>query len=126
MALNLQLIGANLSYLLSLSQSLGSAGRTVTIIENPDPVNRLLDQGAGAPDAAIVCLTGTENVAEVRAVFSAYPAARFLFVSNEAPPRSAMAHAIRQCGGQVVSRRESPIVIVATLVALLSAASGAA
>jgi hypothetical protein len=117
------LLGEDLAFLTQLSNDLGSVSRSVVLSTGPRPVRRALTGMIGDPQAVVVCLDGSENVADVRSLMGAHPGAAFLFLSEASPPRSSMAHAIRACGGQVLSRQENSIIIAAMLIAMLAAGS---
>jgi hypothetical protein len=72
------------------------------------------------PAAMVVSLDGTENVADIRALLAASPATRFLFLAPQMPPRAALSRVVHAFGGEILSADEAPIVVVATLVALLA------
>jgi hypothetical protein len=114
------LLGEDLAFLTELSRELASVSRTVIISAGPRPVRRALIEEAAEPEAAIVCLEGSENVGDVRSLIGAHPQTTFLFLSKASPPRASMAHAIRSSGGQILGSHEEPLLIVATLIALMA------
>jgi hypothetical protein len=120
MASGVLLLGEDLAFLMELSRELRSVSRSVTISPGPRPVRRALSEEVPDPDAAIVCLEGSENVGDVRSLIGAHPRTTFLFLSKASPPKASMAHAIRSSGGQILGRNEEPLVIVATLIALMA------
>jgi hypothetical protein len=72
----------------------------------------------------VVCLEGSENVGDVGALVRAYPGTTFLFLTDASPPRSSLAHAVRSCGGEIMSKQKAAVVIAVTLIALLAQTSG--
>jgi hypothetical protein len=120
------LLGHDLAYLTALSSELRSVSRSVVISAAPHAVRRALQGGLGEPAAAVVCLDGSENVGDIRSLMSAHPATMFLFLSKTSPPRSSIAHAVHGSGGEIMSRRDDPLIITATLIALLAQTQGAA
>jgi hypothetical protein len=56
----------------------------------------------------------------VRALLSASPETRFVFIVPQMPPRAPLARVAREHGGVILSRRDASIVVVATLVASLA------
>jgi hypothetical protein len=114
------LLGEDLAFLTELSRELRSVSRTVIISPGPHPVRRALSEEVAEPEAAIVCLEGSENVGDVRSLIGAHPQTTFLFLSKASPPRASMAHAIRSSGGQILGSNEEPLVIAATLIALMA------
>jgi hypothetical protein len=113
--------GPSLEALLQLSLLLDKRFYSVFVIEAKQPVRRLLVEGAGDPEAAVVHLMGNENVVELRRLFEAFPHTRFLFLVSQLPLHAAEARIIAANGSTVLRRDESPVFIAATLVALLAA-----
>jgi hypothetical protein len=122
----LVLIGPDLPYLVELSILLRGLNRNLTIQDSAKPLAAALLRPFGEPQAAIVCLTGIENVADVRALLTSHPQTRFLFLSKAAPPRAPLAHAIHECGGQILPVSEPAIVVAATLISMIARRSEAA
>jgi hypothetical protein len=118
------LLGNDLAYLTELSNELRSVSRTVIISAAPRPVRRALTGDLGDPAVAIVCLDSSENIGDVRQLMGEHPATTFLFLSRTSPPRSSVAHAVHGAGGEIMSLQEEPIVIAATVIALLAQNSG--
>jgi hypothetical protein len=72
------------------------------------------------PAAMVVSLDGKENLAEIRALLSASPLTRFLFLVPGMPPSAALSRVVNASGASILAAAEAPIVVVATLVALLA------
>jgi hypothetical protein len=120
MAGGILLLGDDLGYLSELSNELRAVSRTVTISAVPHAVRHALQAGLGEAEAVVVCLEGTENVGDVRSLLDGHLGTTFLFLSRTAPPRSALAHAIHAGGAGIIPRQEGPVVVAATLIALLA------
>jgi hypothetical protein len=98
----------------------------VTISTAPQPIRKALKSGLGQVEAALICLAGLENIADVQLLMSANPGVTCLFLSPVSPPRAPMAHAIHRGGGEVVALQDGPFVIAATLIAVVAQSSRAA
>ncbi len=75
------------------------------------------------PAAMVVALDGSENVSDIRALLAASPDTCFVLLVPEMPPRAAMARLAKMFRAAILSAREPPIVVVATMIALLSSRS---
>jgi hypothetical protein len=120
MAGSILLLGDDLGYLSELSNELRAVSRSVTISAVPNAVRQALEAGLAGHEAAVVCLDGTENVGDIHSLLEAHPGTTFLFLSRTTPPRSALAHAVHSSGAGIMPRQEGPIVVAATLIALLA------
>jgi hypothetical protein len=117
------LLGDDLAYLTQLSNELRSVRQSVILSQAAQPVRQALKGAFGEPDAAVVCLNGSENIGDVRSLMGLHARTTFLFLSRQSPPRSAMAHAVRSSGGEILSISESPLLVSATLIALMAQVS---
>ena len=122
----LVLLGPELKYLVELSVKLRSLSPNLTIQDSARPLATALNGALGDPIAAVICLTGVDNVADVRTVMTSHPMTKFLFLTDRSPPRASLAHAMHSCGGEVLARRESSVVIAATLVAMTTSPAASA
>jgi CheY-like chemotaxis protein len=120
MAGNLILVGDDYEILMELAVGLRSTPYSVTVAESERPLARALQLVAHWPKAMLVMLDGLENVVEVRALLSSSPDTKFVLVVPEMPPHATLARVVREYGGVILSRSDAPIVVVATLVALLA------
>jgi hypothetical protein len=113
----LTIAGRDLGWLMAITQA---AGRTfsVTVVHQTDPVGSLRVPRDGRPSCAIVELDEHASALDLRDLFARCPGVCFLFVAPELPLRHAVARVIRERGHAVVRRSESPLVVVATAVAL--------
>ena len=100
--------------------ALGAGCWSHDIVESSRPIEHLLALPPTSPDAAVVALSGRENVADLGSLIGSFPTARFVLLYPEFPPPAALARTVRRHGGVILRRTEAPAVIVATLVALLA------
>jgi hypothetical protein len=117
--------GPVMSSLVDLSLLLDKSTYSVFLIEARRPTQRLLVEGAGDPDAMVVYLSGEENVVDLRRLLDAYPGTRFLFLAPAFPPHAAISRIAMRYGATLLRQEEGPLVVVATLVALMASISGA-
>jgi hypothetical protein len=120
MASNVILVGDDYGILMELAVGLRGTPYMVTVAESERPLARALQLVAHWPKAMLVTLDGLENVVDVRALLSSSPETRFVFIVPQMPPRAPLARVVREHGGVILSRKDAPIVVVATLVASLA------
>lgn len=123
MAREVCLFGPRIEYLAELSLALGSVSKSITLHASRRPLMDLVTHDFGPLLAAVVFLSDPDNVADIRAAMTAYPATTFLFLTRQSPPRSAVAQAVHRCGGEILSLKEHSVVIAATLILLLASLS---
>ena len=75
---------------------------------------------SNGPSCAIVTLSDSDSAIDVRALLDRSPGVRFVFVALAPPLRHAVARIIREAGHAVVSVDEPPLVVVATVAALMA------
>jgi hypothetical protein len=92
----------------------------VTAVESAQPLQAATRLARREPAALVVLLSGRENVVDMRTLVEACRRTRLLFLVAEMPPSAAMARIVRSAGGLILSASESPIVIVATLITMLT------
>lgn len=114
----LTVAAADLDWLLSVTHAAGSTF-AVTIVHEAHPIAKLTVKLEGRPNCAVVELDSHASVTDLRELFVRCPATRFVFVA-ELPPRHAVAGVIRAHGHAVLGRDEPPLVIAATVAALLA------
>ena len=117
---NVILVGDDYEMLMQLAVALRGTPDTVTVAESAQPLVRASELVAHWPKAMLVTLDGLENVLDLRALLSISPETRFVFIVPQMPPRAPLARVVREHGGVILSGRDAPIVVVATLVALLA------
>jgi hypothetical protein len=113
------MVGEDIRQMAEVSNQLDRASYAISIAQTPRPVDYLLERHSRPPGGAIVRLKGTENVADLRAVFAAYDGSTFVFLAASFPPRPAVARIVEQSGSAILSASESSLTVVATLLALL-------
>jgi hypothetical protein len=120
MASNVILVGDDYGILMELAVGLRGTPYMVTVAESERPLARALQLAAHWPKAMLVMLDGLETVVDVRALLVSSPETRFVFIVPQMPPRAPLARVVREHGGVILSRKDAPIVVVATLVASLA------
>jgi hypothetical protein len=115
----LTIAGRDLGWSMAIMQAAGSAF-SVTIVHESDPVGSLRVQRDDRPSCAVIELDEHASALDLRGLFTRCPGVRFLFIASELPLRHAVARVIRENGHAWLGRDESPIVIIATVTALLA------
>jgi hypothetical protein len=93
----------------------------ITAAESRRPVRAACRLVRGTPAAMIVELSGAENVVDIRTLLSFAGDVPVLLLTHDMPPSAAVARIVRSHGGEIMGLDQAPIVLVATLVALLAA-----
>jgi hypothetical protein len=106
--------------LMKLTVALGEMRYRVTSAHATHALRRALRLATLRPRALIVSLDGRETVTDVRELVATAAPAPALVLSPRMPPRPAMARIVNEHGGAILARRESPIVVVSTLVSLVA------
>jgi hypothetical protein len=115
----LTIAGPDLGWLMAVMQAAASAF-SVTVVHETDPVRSLRVPRDDRPSCAVVELDEHASALDVRDLFARCPGVRFLFIASELPLRHAVARVIREQGHAWLSRDEIPVVIIATVTALLA------
>jgi hypothetical protein len=119
------ILGPSLPELVDISVQLGPASYTTIVAETRAPFEYMSPPGGQAPDGVIMKLNGRENVAEFRSLLNRYPRTSFVFLAAEFPPHAAIARVVSQHSAAILRASESPLAIVATLIALIYQKQGA-
>jgi hypothetical protein len=119
------ILGPNLADLVDISVQLGPASYTTVVAETPSPFAYLTKAGTPDSDGVILKLNGRENVADFRSLLERFPRTSFVFLASEFPPHAAVARVVSQYSAAILRASESPLAIVATLVALIYQKQGA-
>jgi hypothetical protein len=112
-------VGKEMGPLVEVASHLDPAAYAIAIAEAPRPFDYLLKHGSHQPAGVIVRLSGNENVADFRAVCSAYLESTLVFLADRFPLRPAVARVVDQYHGAILRATESPLAVVASLVALM-------
>jgi hypothetical protein len=112
-------IGQEMTPLVEVSRQLDSSDFAISIARVPRPFDYLLRHRTVRAAGAVVRLSAHENVADYRAVCPAFPETAFVFLSDSFPPSPAVARVVEEYHGAVLKSVESPLAIVATLIALI-------
>lgn len=118
---SLFLAGDDLFLLSRLTAALDPAAFTAYLLADGRAVRHLLHDEMPASELALFVLDGSENVTEVRSLMAAHRSTRFLFLAPDYPPTAALARVVAAHGGAVLPKSEAPVVVAATLVAMLKA-----
>jgi hypothetical protein len=117
---SLTVVGTDLRRLLTIMQAAGAAF-AVTVVHTPHPTLGLQVRREQTPSCAVVELEPVASAVDVRALLDRSPGVRFVFLAERLPLRHAVARIIREAGHTVLERDDAPVVIAATVVALLAA-----
>src|SRR5262245_21090340 len=109
------LAGADLVDLVRLATELGPRTLSPTIIQAARAVSSLSNHPVERAEVGVVMLDGSENVADFYALFKSHPATRFVLLAPAFPPDAALAHVAQKYGGTFLSRKESGVVVAATV-----------
>jgi hypothetical protein len=104
---------------MAIMQAAGTAF-SVTVVHETDPVRSLRVHADDGPSCAVVELDEHASALDLRDLFGRCPGVRFLFIASELPLRHAVARVIRENGHAWLGRDEMPVVIIATVTALLA------
>jgi hypothetical protein len=99
-----------------------SLSRSISLVEREDPVRYLGKDPRPDTQAAVIYLTGRENIADFHELLTAHPRTLFVFMMDEFPPPPAMARVVHLQGSAFLRKGESALVVAATLIAMLSRA----
>jgi hypothetical protein len=116
---NILFIGKEMAPLVAISRQLDASAYAISIAQVPCPFGYLLKPRSHQPDGIIVRVAGHENVADFRAVCSANPESTLVFLTDRFPSRPAVARVVDQYHGAILRATESPLAVVASLVALM-------
>jgi hypothetical protein len=117
---HVQIVGESLSKISGLAFLFNTSEFAVTVSETASPFDYLLTALPRRPEALIVSLTGRENIADLLSLHAGYPESAFVFLARQFPPSAAAARVVARHGGAILRETESPLVIAATMVMLLS------
>jgi hypothetical protein len=114
------LAGEDLLQLFNVVRDLSPMSISPIVVESEYPVVSLLKRPVPEADVAIVGLDSRTNVVELRELLAAHPETHFIFLEPEFPPHAAVARIVTANGGVILRSYESPVVIAATLIGMLS------
>jgi hypothetical protein len=112
--------GSDLRTLVALAVTLGDAFGSVSLAESPRPVDDLALHPRPEASVIVIFLTGKENVGDLLSMFRVHPGIPFLLLARSYPPDGAVARVVTQYRGAILPAHASPLVVIATLIALLS------
>jgi hypothetical protein len=113
------LAGPDLTRLAEISACFDPMSCALVLAPSGEPVRALVTTApCDNPVAAVVELTGNENIAELEELLARYPRTAFVLLLDEMPPHAAVVRATARQAA-FLDRRESTLTISATLVALM-------
>ena len=112
------MVGRNFERLIELSLLAQDFGVHLCPSEQPleDARHRLQQLH---PQTAVVLLDGDENVVDLRELLEVSPETACVLLSPRFPPSTALARVVDACGGAILRQEELPLLVVATLTAML-------
>lgn len=106
--------------LMTLAIALRGLRIRVTAVDPIRPITAAHRTAKRQPAAMIVSLDGDESIVEIREMLLSAPRTRFILLARPVPAPPTLARIVNGHGSTIVSQEESPIVVVATLIALLT------
>lgn len=106
--------------LMELTVALNAMRFGVTAIEPLVPLTAATRLARQCPAAMVVALSGDENLAEVRSLLERAHQTKIVFLVPAMPPKAALVRIVNEHGATVLAQEEAPLVLAATLVALLA------
>ena len=117
------IVGPDMDAVMELAVAFHGTRCALSVSESPHPMRAAARITADRAAACIVWLTGREDVVEVRSFLASRSGYATLLLAPAMPPSAALARVVRSEGADIVSASESPVVIVARLVAMRIAMS---
>jgi hypothetical protein len=112
------LIGGDFAEMTAVSLRLGLSSYAPRLVEAPLPLHYVQQLPRAGIAAAILWLTGTENVLHYREAFIAHPLTSFVLLLPQLPPRPSLSRVAAANGAAILQRTESAAAIAGTLLAL--------
>ena len=106
-----------------MSANLDPSAYSTYILADDGAVHRLAHEQMPEAELAVIMLDGSENIVELTTLLTSHSATRFVFLAPAFPPSAALARVVASHGGAVLAADETPIVVAATLIAMLTTAS---
>lgn len=106
--------------LMELTVALSAMRFGVTAIEALVPLSAAARLARQRPAAMVVALHGEENLAEIRSLLERAHETKVVFLVPAMPPKAALVRIVNEHGATVLAQEEAPLVLAATLVALLA------
>jgi hypothetical protein len=114
------IVDSDYEALMRLTVAVGQMGYGVNASESRTTLRSAVELARHEPEAMVVALKGTENIAEIRELLSMNTTTKYLFLVPAMPPSAAMARLLNRHGATTLAHSESTLVVVSTLVALLA------
>ena len=120
------LVGGEIAPLAAIVAVLDPRSVATHLVATPRALRHLATASLPRVDLVVMILDGSENVAEMRTILECHDSTRFIFLAPSYPPAPAMARVCSQYGGTVYPVGEDPVVLAASVVAMLSLRSAEA
>jgi hypothetical protein len=104
-----------------LSVALSHTDHDLTVVHGRDAFQAALRSESHSMAAMIVGLDGRETTVDLRSLFKSHSGCAFILLVSGMPPHAAVARIAHETGAIILPIEEAPIVIEATLVAMLAA-----
>jgi hypothetical protein len=114
------LAGGEIAPLAAIVAVLDPRSVATHLVATPRALRHLATAALPRVDVVVMALDGSENVAEMRTILEGHEATRFIFLAPAYPPAPAMARVCSQSGATVFPKDEDPVVLAASVVAMLS------
>jgi hypothetical protein len=105
--------------LMTLTVALGHMPLEVTAIQTHEALDAARAYTGHNVGAMIIALDGRETTVDLRALLASRPECTFVLLVADMPPAAAVARVAHAAGAALLSIDEAPIVVAATLIAML-------
>jgi hypothetical protein len=114
------LVDSDPEALMAVTVALSSLRFKVMAVQPHDPLKAALRLAKRQPTAIVVALDGVYNLVEIRGILASGGPTQFVFLVPDLPPRAALARVVNEYGATILSNEEAPLVLAATLIAMLA------
>jgi len=114
------IVDSNPRALMELTVAMSAMRFGVTAIEPRVPLSAASRLARQRPAAMVVALDCDENLSDIRSLLAGAPETKVVFLVPAMPPKAALMRVVNEHGATVLAQEEAPMVLAATLVALLA------
>jgi len=114
------LAGEDIAALAAVTTVIDPRSVSTHLVATPRALRDLASASLPRIHVVVLALDGSENIAEMRTILDTHPGSRFVFLTPEYPPAPAVARVCAQHGAVLFPCEEEPIVVGATIVAMLA------
>ena len=114
------LAGGEIAPLAAIVAVLDPRSVATHLVAAPQALRHFATAALQRVDVVVMARDGSENVAEMRTILEGHETTRFIFLSPSYPPAPAMARVCSHYGATVYPKKEDPVVLAASVVAMLS------